>query len=84
MQVREPRDHRSRSIVGAHLVLIRNRAVPLGQRHPDSAYAPSAWHLPAGHREQGEPLPRHDLHGSGLGLTRMQLWASGRRYRPGT
>lgn len=55
MQVREPRDHRSGSIVGAHLVLIRNRAVLLGQRHPNSAYAPSAWHLPAGHREQGEP-----------------------------
>ncbi|MFG2365828.1 methyltransferase, FxLD system [Streptomyces mirabilis] len=51
VEVREPRDHRSRSIIGAHLVLIRDRAVLLGERHPSSAFAPSTWHLPAGHRE---------------------------------
>ncbi|QIP83183.1 methyltransferase, FxLD system [Streptomyces sp. Tu 2975] len=54
IQVREPSDHRSRSIVGAHLVLVRDGAVLLGKRHPDSAFAPSTWHLPAGHRERGE------------------------------
>ncbi|MFE9997260.1 NUDIX domain-containing protein [Streptomyces avermitilis] len=54
MQVREPSDHRGRSVVGAHLVLIRNGAVLLGKRHANSAFAPSTWHLPAGHREQGE------------------------------
>jgi 8-oxo-dGTP pyrophosphatase MutT (NUDIX family) len=51
VEVREPRDHRSRSIIGAHLVLIRDGAVLLGKRHPSSAFAPSTWHLPAGHRE---------------------------------
>ncbi|MGW5868344.1 NUDIX hydrolase [Streptomyces sp. NPDC055239] len=54
LEVREPRDHRSRSIIGAHLVLIRDGAVLLGKRHPDSAFAPSTWHLPAGHREDLE------------------------------
>ncbi|MGW7757926.1 methyltransferase, FxLD system [Streptomyces violaceusniger] len=54
VEVREPRDHRSRSIVGAHLVLIRDGAVLLGKRHPNSAFAPSTWHLPAGHREDME------------------------------
>ncbi|MFD8462988.1 methyltransferase, FxLD system [Streptomyces antimycoticus] len=54
VEVREPRDHRSRSIVGAHLVLIRDGAVLLGKRHPSSAFAPSTWHLPAGHREDLE------------------------------
>ncbi|WP_406361461.1 methyltransferase, FxLD system [Streptomyces sp. NBC_01579] len=54
VEVREPRDHRSRSIVGAHLVLLRDGAVLLGKRHPDSAFAPSTWHLPAGHREDME------------------------------
>ncbi|MFI5804465.1 methyltransferase, FxLD system [Streptomyces sp. NPDC051561] len=54
IQVREAADPRSRSIVGAHLVLLRDGAVLLGKRHPDSAFAPSAWHLPAGHREAFE------------------------------
>ncbi|MFI6493752.1 methyltransferase, FxLD system [Streptomyces sp. NPDC050564] len=54
VEVREPSDHRSRTIVGAHLVLIRNGAVLLGKRHPSSAFAPSTWHLPAGHREDTE------------------------------
>ncbi|GAA5701646.1 NUDIX hydrolase [Streptomyces avermitilis] len=54
VQVREPSGHRGRSVVGAHLVLIRNGAVLLGKRHANSAFAPSTWHLPAGHREQGE------------------------------
>ncbi|MGW3690430.1 hypothetical protein [Streptomyces sp. NPDC005125] len=49
VEVREPRDHRSRSIVGAHLVLLRDGAVLLGKRHPDSAFAPSTWHLLAVH-----------------------------------
>ncbi|MET8008986.1 NUDIX domain-containing protein [Streptomyces sp. NPDC005271] len=54
VKVTEPDEHRDRSIVGAHLVLVRDNAVLLGQRHPDSAFAPGAWHLPAGHREAGE------------------------------
>ncbi|MER5471143.1 NUDIX domain-containing protein [Streptomyces sp. NPDC002935] len=56
VRVREEseRRERERSIVGAHLVLVRNGAVLLGKRHPDSAFAPSAWHVPAGHREPGE------------------------------
>ncbi|MFJ9216581.1 methyltransferase, FxLD system [Streptomyces sp. NPDC102383] len=54
LEVREPRDHRSRSIIGAHLVLLRDGAVLLGKRHPSSAFAPSTWHLPAGHREDTE------------------------------
>lgn len=54
VQVHEPNDHRSRSIVGAHLVLIRDGAVLLGKRHANSAFAPSTWHLPAGHREDSE------------------------------
>ncbi|MFM9370524.1 methyltransferase, FxLD system [Streptomyces sp. Da 82-17] len=46
---------RDRSIVGAHLVLVRDDgAVLLGLRHADCAFAPSTWQLPAGHREQGE------------------------------
>ncbi|MET8687088.1 NUDIX domain-containing protein [Streptomyces sp. NPDC004732] len=49
VEVREPRDQRSRSIVGAHLVLIRDGSVLLGKRHPDSAFAPSTWHLLAVH-----------------------------------
>ncbi|MEV7237570.1 NUDIX domain-containing protein [Streptomyces sp. NPDC051020] len=54
MRVREESDHRGHSIVGAHLVLVRDGAVLLGKRRPDSACAPSTWHLPAGHRQQGE------------------------------
>ncbi|MGW2695683.1 methyltransferase, FxLD system [Streptomyces sp. NPDC001296] len=54
VEVREPLEHRSRSIIGAHLVLIRDGAVLLGKRHPSSAFAPSTWHLPAGHREDTE------------------------------
>ncbi|MEU8679398.1 NUDIX domain-containing protein [Streptomyces sp. NPDC048560] len=54
VRVREPSDHRGRSIIGAHLVLIRNGNILLGKRHPNSAFAPSTWHLPAGHREQHE------------------------------
>lgn len=54
VQVTEPANHRDRSIVGVHLVLVRDGAVLLGQRHPNSAFAPGSWHLPAGHREAGE------------------------------
>ncbi|MFE4625103.1 NUDIX domain-containing protein [Streptomyces mirabilis] len=54
VEVRETRDQRSRSIIGTHLVLIRDGAVLLGKRHPRSAFAPSTWHLPAGHREDME------------------------------
>ncbi|WP_406376084.1 NUDIX domain-containing protein [Streptomyces sp. NBC_00647] len=54
VRVREESEPRGRSIVGAHLVLVRDGAVLLGRRHPDSAFAPSTWHVPAGHREQGE------------------------------
>ncbi|MET9552309.1 NUDIX domain-containing protein [Streptomyces sp. NPDC006645] len=41
VEVREPRGHRSRSVIGAHLVLVRDGAVLLGKRHPGSAFAPS-------------------------------------------
>ncbi len=54
VQVREANGDRSRSIVGAHLVLLQGGTVLLGKRHPNSAFAPSTWHLPAGHREHGE------------------------------
>ncbi|MFF0138823.1 NUDIX domain-containing protein [Streptomyces sp. NPDC005227] len=54
VRVREGGEVRARSIVGAHLVLVRDGAVLLGKRHPDSAFAPSTWHVPAGHREPGE------------------------------
>ncbi|MFE1987891.1 methyltransferase, FxLD system [Streptomyces mirabilis] len=54
VEVRETRDQRSCSIIGTHLVLIRDGAVLLGKRHPRSAFAPSTWHLPAGHREDME------------------------------
>ncbi|MGW6154319.1 methyltransferase, FxLD system [Streptomyces sp. NPDC055144] len=54
VEVREPAAHRDRSIIGAHLVLVRDGKVLLGKRHPDSAFAPDTWHLPAGHREEGE------------------------------
>lgn len=54
VRVDEGRKVRAQSIVGAHLVLVRDGAVLLGKRHPDSDYAPSAWHVPAGHREPGE------------------------------
>ncbi|MGW7611124.1 NUDIX hydrolase [Streptomyces sp. NPDC054766] len=54
VRVRQGSEHRERSIVGAHLVLVRDGAVLLGRRHPDSPFAPSTWHVPAGHREPGE------------------------------
>ncbi|XES00009.1 NUDIX domain-containing protein [Streptomyces sp. S1D4-11] len=55
VEVREPREPRSRSIISAHLVLIRDGAVLLGKRHPSSPFAPSTWHLPAlSHREDME------------------------------
>ncbi|MEW2166471.1 NUDIX domain-containing protein [Streptomyces sp. NPDC007084] len=54
VRVHESRKVRAQSIVGAHLVLVRDGAVLLGKRHPDSDYAPSVWHVPAGHREAGE------------------------------
>lgn len=41
------------NVVGAHLYLEDDEGrVLLGLRHPDSAYAGSTWHFPAGHCEQ--------------------------------
>ncbi|MEU4657812.1 NUDIX domain-containing protein [Streptomyces sp. NPDC023723] len=41
------------NIVGVHLYLERSDGtVLLGLRHPDSAFAPSTWHVLAGHCEQ--------------------------------
>ncbi|MEU1116360.1 MULTISPECIES: NUDIX domain-containing protein [unclassified Streptomyces] len=41
------------NIIGVHLYLARPDAtVLLGLRHPDSAFAPSTWHVLAGHCEQ--------------------------------
>ncbi|MFJ4570627.1 NUDIX domain-containing protein [Streptomyces sp. NPDC088846] len=54
VRVQEAGEHRDRSVVGAHLYLECGGAVLLGKRHPDSAFAPSTWHLPAGHREAYE------------------------------
>jgi 8-oxo-dGTP pyrophosphatase MutT (NUDIX family) len=39
------------NVVGGHLYLERDGAVLLGLRHPSCAYAPSAWHVLAGHCE---------------------------------
>ncbi|NUK18116.1 NUDIX hydrolase [Streptomyces lunaelactis] len=41
----------AKTVIGAHLYLERDGNVLLGKRHPDSAFAPSTWHLPAGHVE---------------------------------
>ncbi|WP_327290469.1 NUDIX domain-containing protein [Streptomyces sp. NBC_01198] len=41
------------NVIGVHLYLERpDGTVLLGLRHPDSAFAPSAWHVLAGHCEQ--------------------------------
>jgi len=40
-----------RNVIGGHLYLEQDGAVLLGRRHPDSFYAPSTWHVPAGHCE---------------------------------
>ncbi|MEU8523610.1 NUDIX domain-containing protein [Streptomyces sp. NPDC048577] len=41
------------NVIGVHLYLERpDGTVLLGLRHPDSAFAPSAWHALAGHCEQ--------------------------------
>ncbi|MEU3721384.1 NUDIX hydrolase [Streptomyces sp. NPDC031705] len=40
------------NVVGVHLYLEENGKVLLGLRHPDSAFAPSTHHFPAGHCEQ--------------------------------
>ncbi|MGX1886879.1 NUDIX hydrolase [Streptomyces sp. NPDC055287] len=39
------------NVIGGHLYLEREGAVLLGQRHPCTAFAPSTWHLLAGHCE---------------------------------
>ncbi|MBT2401865.1 NUDIX domain-containing protein [Streptomyces sp. ISL-100] len=40
-----------RNVIGGHLYLEREGTVLLGKRHPDAAFAPSTWHLLAGHCE---------------------------------
>ncbi|GHB27937.1 hypothetical protein GCM10010377_17550 [Streptomyces viridiviolaceus] len=57
VRLREPRSATERNIIGGHLYLERDGTVLLGKRHPDSAYAPSTWHVPAGHCEL-EPVRR--------------------------
>ncbi|MFF2658176.1 NUDIX domain-containing protein [Kitasatospora sp. NPDC058032] len=44
-------------VVGVHLVLLDENTVLLGRRH-NTAYANGLWHLPAGHMEPGETVPR--------------------------
>ncbi|MFI8308848.1 NUDIX domain-containing protein [Streptomyces sp. NPDC085927] len=77
VRVREAGGHRDRSVVGAHLVLISNGAALLGKRHPGSAFAPSTWHTPAGHREQNESalacMIRETAEETGLAVTERDL-----------
>ncbi|MGW8744105.1 methyltransferase, FxLD system [Streptomyces sp. NPDC055794] len=45
------------NVIGVHLYLERpDGTVLLGLRHPDSAFAPSTWHVLAGHCEQENAL----------------------------
>lgn len=46
----------ARSIVDVHIVLLRGDSVLLGRR-ANTGFADGLWHLPAGHLEDGEPLP---------------------------
>ncbi|MFD7016657.1 methyltransferase, FxLD system [Streptomyces sp. NPDC059928] len=75
--VRESAALRDRSIIGAHLVLVRDGKVLLGKRHPDSAFAPDTWHLPAGHRDEGEStlacVVREAGEETGLAVTEKDL-----------
>ncbi|WP_432189916.1 NUDIX hydrolase [Streptomyces sp. Tue6028] len=54
LRIQETAAQRERSIVGVHLYLERDGTVLLGERAPESAFAPLIWHVPAGHREAGE------------------------------
>jgi 8-oxo-dGTP pyrophosphatase MutT (NUDIX family) len=51
-----PRTTHAQAIVDVHIVLMQGDRVLLGQR-ANTGFADGLWHLPAGHLEDGEPLP---------------------------
>ncbi|MFE4217852.1 NUDIX domain-containing protein [Streptomyces sp. NPDC056844] len=65
------------NIVGVHLYLERpDGTVLLGLRHPDSAFAPSTWHVLAGHCEQETAITcliREAMEEAGLHIERQDV-----------
>ncbi|MGW4550204.1 NUDIX domain-containing protein [Streptomyces violaceorubidus] len=65
------------NIIGVHLYLERSDGtVLLGLRHPDSAFAPSAWHVLAGHCEQESAIDcliREAMEEAGLHIERQDV-----------
>ncbi|MER6847672.1 NUDIX domain-containing protein [Streptomyces flaveolus] len=65
------------NIIGVHLYLERpDGTVLLGLRHPDSAFAPSTWHLLAGHCEQENAIAcliREAQEEAGLRISRQDV-----------
>ncbi|CAL9413074.1 hypothetical protein SUDANB145_01697 [Streptomyces sp. enrichment culture] len=63
------------NIIGVHLYLERpDGTVLLGLRHPDSAFAPSTWHVLAGHCEQENAIAcliREAMEEAGLHIERQ-------------
>ncbi|QFX80062.1 NUDIX hydrolase [Streptomyces sp. SYP-A7193] len=79
-----PEEHRPPSphgtvphIIGVHLYLERpDGTVLLGLRHPDSAFAPSTWHVLAGHCEQENAIDcliREAMEEAGLHIERRDV-----------
>jgi 8-oxo-dGTP pyrophosphatase MutT (NUDIX family) len=64
-------------IIGVHLYLERpDGTVLLGLRHPDSAFAPSTWHVLAGHCEQENAIAcliREAMAEAGLRIERQDV-----------
>ncbi|MFG3323833.1 NUDIX domain-containing protein [Streptomyces sp. NPDC048171] len=64
-------------IIGVHLYLERpDGTVLLGLRHPDSAFAPSTWHVLAGHCEQENAIDcliREAMEEAGLHIERQDV-----------
>ncbi len=65
------------NIIGVHLYLERpDGTVLLGLRHPDSAFAPSTWHVLAGHCEQENAIAcliREAMEEAGLHIERRDV-----------
>ncbi|WP_395577184.1 NUDIX domain-containing protein [Streptomyces sp. BK79] len=65
------------NIIGVHLYLERpDGTVLLGLRHPDSAFAPSTWHVLAGHCEQENAIDcliREAMEEAGLSIERQDV-----------
>ncbi|MCQ4200287.1 NUDIX domain-containing protein [Streptomyces coelicoflavus] len=65
------------NIIGVHLYLERpDGTVLLGLRHPDSAFAPSTWHVLAGHCEQENAIDcliREAMEEAGLHIERQDV-----------